>query len=192
MNLDTQIESILLFKNEPITLMTLSKMLGVKKEDVAESLENLHTFYKGRGITLVTDGESVSLGTSRENSSLIESIQKEELSRELGRAGLETLAIILYKGPISRREIDHIRGVNSSFILRNLLIRGLIERTEGEAGDPSSMLRAGRSFSYKATIKLLQHLGVGRTEDLPEYKTAFSKLGEFVEKEVEGYEEHND
>jgi segregation and condensation protein B len=181
MNLDTQIESILLFKNEPITLTTLSKMLGVKKEEVEKSLQNLHEFYRGRGLTLVTDGDSVSLGTSSENSSLIESIQKEELSRELGRAGLETLAIILYKGPISRREIDHIRGVNSSFILRNLLIRGLIERTEGEE----------RSYTYKPTLKLLQHLGVGRIEDLPEYKTAFTKLSEYVEKEVDR-EESND
>src|SRR3989344_340255 len=80
-----------------------------------------------------------------------------EFYSELSRASLETLAIILYKGPISRREIDHIRGVNSGLILRSLMIRGLIERTEGTE----------RSYSYKATLKLLEHLGITRREDLP-------------------------
>jgi segregation and condensation protein B len=102
---------------------------------------------------------------------MIEELQKEELSRDLGRAGLETLTIILYKGPISRREIDYIRGVNSGFILRNLLIRGLIERAESQTGE--------RSFSYKPTLALLEYLGISKRDDLPEYEVAFKKLEEF-------------
>lgn len=167
----SQIESILLFKNEPVALAELVKMLGVEKERVQEAISKLQEEYKDRGIVVITDGENYGLGTHPDNSSLIEKLQKDELSRELGRAGLETLAIILYRGPISRREIDHIRGVNSGFILRALLIRGLIERAE---------ISGERSYSYKPTLKLFEHLGVTRAEELPEYSQAFKKMEEFV------------
>lgn len=172
MNNESKIEAILFFKNEPVSVLELSKCLGEKPDVVKVALTNLADSYKNRGIVLVFNGESVNLGTHPALSSLIENLQKEELSRELGRAGLETLAIILYKGPISRREIDYIRGVNSGFILRTLLIRGLIERTESPSGE--------RSYSYKATLKLLEYLGINCREDLPEYENAFKKIEAFV------------
>ncbi|MGB3921753.1 MAG: SMC-Scp complex subunit ScpB [Minisyncoccia bacterium] len=170
MTLESKIEAVLLFKNEPVSVAELGKWLGEKPEAVKEALSGLSQSYKERGIVLVTDGEYSSLGTHPDATALIEKLQKEELSRELGRAGLETLAIVLYKGPISRREIDHIRGVNSSFILRSLLIRGLIERVEGTE----------RSYTYKVTLKLLQYLGVSKQEELPEFERAFKKMEEFV------------
>jgi len=168
MNLDSQIEAILFFKNEPVTLSELSKIFKVPKESVQSTINKLQIEYKDRGIVLVTNGEEVSLGTHPEVSTLIEALQKEEFSRELGRAGLETLAIVLYRGPVARRDIDHIRGVNSGFTLRSLLVRGLVERSE-----------EGRSHIYKPTIKLLQYLGVKRREELPEFENAFKKIAEF-------------
>src|SRR3989344_913159 len=111
--LESQVESILFFRNEPTSVKELSSMLKVKPDEVNIALKNLQNFYHERGIVLVSNGDEYSFATHKENSSLIEGIQKEELSRELGRAGLETLAIVLYRGPISRREIDQIRGVNS-------------------------------------------------------------------------------
>ena len=180
--LESKIESILFFKNEPVSVKELAKLLDADLAEVKGSLENLQNFYKDRGIVVVTDGEYFNFGTHPDTSEFIEKLQKEELSAELGRAGLETLTVILYKGPISRREIDHIRGVNSSFIIRTLLIRGLIERAEGVSGD--------RSYSYKATLKLLQHLGITRHEDLPEYGTALKKIEQFM-KEIPAETEHN-
>jgi segregation and condensation protein B len=171
MNIEQQIEAILLFKNEPVTHKELASYLGVSIDEVKSALHALESTYTDRGIVVVSDGESVTFGTSKDASALIEKIQKDELSRELGRAGLETLAIVLYKGPVSRREIDYIRGVNSGFILRNLLVRGLIERTE---------LAGERSFSYKPTLELLRYLGVSKREELPEYGVAFKKLIEFA------------
>lgn len=168
-NLSSKIEAILFFKNEPVTLAELSKLLNVPREDLQLAINNLQKEYSHRGIVLITNGEEVSFGTHPNASGFIEKLQKEELSRELGRAGLETLAIVLYKGPISRREIDHIRGVNSSFILRTLLIRGLVEREE----------ISSRGYSYKATLKLLEYLGITSQENLPEYQTAFKKIEEF-------------
>lgn len=177
-NLESKIEAILLFKNEPVTLAELSKLLSVPRENIQSAINNLQKEYQDKGIVIVTDGENYSFGTHPEYSSLIETIQKDELSRELGRAGLETLAIVLYRGPVSRREIDHIRGVNSGFILRALMIRGLIERV-----DPSTVLGAGRSYSYKPTLKLLEYLGVMKKEDLPEYGEVWKKVEEFVKTE---------
>ena len=101
------------------------------------------------------------LGTAKELSPLIEQLTKEELTKDLGKAGLETLSIILYQGPITRADIDYIRGVNSQFIVRNLLIRGLVERVENP--------KDARSFLYKTTLDLLSHLGISKIEELPEY-----------------------
>lgn len=170
-SLESKIEAVLFFKNEPISVDELAKWLVEKPDAIKTAITNLSNSYNERGIVLVKDGESISLGTSPSLSELIENLQKEEMSRELGRAGLETLAIILYRGPISRREIDHIRGVSSGYILRHLLVRGLIERTEGTE----------RSYSYKATLKLLEYLGITRREDLPEFRNTFKKIEEFVE-----------
>lgn len=171
MNLESKIEALLFFKNEPISFNELGKMLSTPVEEIHQAIEGLQNFYRDRGIVLISNGDELSLGTNPEVSNLIEKLQKDELSRDIGRAGLETLSIILYKGPISRREIDYIRGVNSSFILRNLLIRGLIERSESEAGE--------RSFSYKPTLELMRFLGVTKKEELPEFTKALEKIEEF-------------
>jgi segregation and condensation protein B len=175
-NIEAKIESVLLYKNEPVSIREMAKLIGEKEDEVKEALNNLQNFYKDRGVVIVTDGETYSFGSNPSQSSLIEEIQKDELSRELGRAGVETLAIILYRGPLSRREIDYIRGVNSGFILRNLMIRGLIERTESATGE--------RSFTYKPTLKLMEYLGVTRREDLPEFEIAFAKIEEFRQNET--------
>ena len=113
------------------------------------------------------------LGTAPELSPTIEKMTKEELMGDLGKATLETLSIILYQGPIVKSRIDYIRGVNSSFILRNLLIRGLIERRE----HPEDK----RTFLYSPTFDLLTHLGISRVEDLPEYGTARDEIRAFEE-----------
>ena len=175
MELSSKIEALLFFKNEPIVLSELSKMLDTPKEKLQITINKLQEEFKDRGIVLITNDDEVSLGTHPDASELVEKLQKEEFSRELGRAGLETLAIVLYRGPVARREIDNISGVNSGFTLRTLLVRGLIERTEGES----------RGYTYKPTLKLLQHLGISKREELPEFETAFKKVEEFVKSNPE-------
>ena len=177
-NIEKNIESILLFKNEPVSFLELSKALEVSLEEIEKAIHSLQEFYKNRGLVVITHNNKVSFGTNKESSDLIERMQKEELSRDLGKAGLETLSIILYKGPVSRREIDYIRGVNSGFIVRNLLIRGLIEKSESESGE--------RSFSYSPTLMLLRHLGVNKREEIPEFDIAFEKLETFAKSEGKG------
>lgn len=169
--MDAQIEAILFFKSEPISINALSKILHVGESEIKASLEILKEKLKGRGIALLSKNEEVLLGTTTEVSTLIEALIKEELSRDLGKAGLETLSAILYQGPITRAELDYIRGVNSTFILRNLLIRGLIEKIP----NPKDQ----RSFLYRPTFELLAHMGITRVENLPEYDMVRSEIALF-------------
>ena len=86
---------------------------------------------------------------------------KEELTEDLTPASLETLSIVSYLGPISRTRIEYLRGVNSSVILRNLMIRGLIERFH----DPEH----ASGFLYRLTFDAMKHFGIQQKEDLPDF-----------------------
>jgi len=171
MKLESKIEAILFWKAEPVTMKRLASLLGGDIEKVKTAVDNLHSELKGRGITLVQWQDEVTLGTATGASELIESLTKEEFGRDLGKAGLETLSIILYQGPLSRAEIDYIRGVNSQFILRNLLVRGLIERID----NPKDQ----RSFLYKPSLEMMSYLGIGKITDLPEYEEVRRDIDNF-------------
>jgi len=173
MTLEAKIEAVLFWKGEPVAISKLATLIGEDKEKVNESLKTLTTSLSGRGIALVMSGDEVELRTSPEASVLIEKLTKDELMRDLGKAGLETLSIVIYRHPIKRSEIDYIRGVNSSFILRNLLMRGLVERVSEKEGE------GGRGYSYRPTIELFSHLGVSKIEDLPEYTHVKADLEAF-------------
>src|SRR5689334_14206241 len=122
-NLQKQIEAVLFWKGEPISTKKLSQIFNKKEEEITSVLKELEKSLQGRGVSLIFKEDEVTLGTSKDTSEMIEKLTKEELVKDLGRAGLETLSIIIYQGPISRAEIDYIRGVQSNFILRNLMIR---------------------------------------------------------------------
>lgn len=173
MPLDAQIESILFWKGEPVKLKKLSEILNVSTEETEKELDTLKSKLENRGLSLIRLEDEVSLGTSSEMSDLIGKLTKEELVKDLGKAGLETLTIILYKGPVKRSEIDYIRGVNSQFILRNLLIRGLIERITNPEDE--------RTFLYKPTFDLLSHLGLQSIKDLPDYESIIKNIDANIE-----------
>jgi segregation and condensation protein B len=179
MTLETQIESLLFWKNESVTRAWLAKSLEKTSEEIAEALHALEASLQGRGVVLQQNGEEVALKTSPEASSLIEKFSKEELVKELTPSALETLSIIVYQGPLAKKEIDYIRGVNSGFILRNLLIRGLIEKVEQREG------ATGRGNSYKPTLDLLSLLGITKIEELEEYEQVKKELENFKQQDVE-------
>jgi len=161
-NLETKIESILFWKGEPVSLKKLEDILKVSKEEIKEAVASLKNNLAGRGIVILDKGDEVSLGTAPEFSKLIEDLQKEELNKDLSRASLEALSIVLYKNGASRSEIDYIRGVNSSFTLRALSIRGLVEKTN----DPKD----SRRIIYKPSFDLLSFMGVKSIEELPDWQ----------------------
>lgn len=171
--LHSQIEAVLFWKAEPTSIKKLAEALSVSDSEIMEGIQALRQSLEGRGINVVEHDNNVTLGTSREASAIIEKLTKEELSRDLGKAGLETLSIILYQGPISRADIDYIRGVNSQFIIRNLMIRGLVERSD----NPED----GRSFLYKPTLALISHLGISRLEELGDYSAVREDIKKFKE-----------
>jgi segregation and condensation protein B len=177
MNLDQKIEAILFFRGESVTLKKLSEILNIDIDEVKKGIETLKNRLQTGALTIITKDDEVMLATRPEVASLIESLVKEELSRDLGKAGLETLSIVLYKGPISRREIDYIRGVNSQFIMRNLMVRGLVERVIDKKDE--------RRFLYRPTFELLQLLGVSSISELPEYAKVQEELAVLVKKEAE-------
>jgi segregation and condensation protein B len=166
--LEQKLEAILFYKNEPQEIKKLAKILNVGEKEVREALGNLSRSLENRGICLIMTETEASLATSPEVKDLIETMAKEEMSAEIGKAGLETLAIVLYNGPVSRREIDYIRGVNSTFILRNLAMRGLVERVQDEKDQ--------RTLKYKGSLQLLAHLGLTGVHELPEFENFKNEL----------------
>ncbi|OGI68574.1 SMC-Scp complex subunit ScpB [Candidatus Nomurabacteria bacterium RIFCSPHIGHO2_01_FULL_42_15] len=168
MNIEKKIEAILFWKGEPVSLKRLQDILKVSKEEILEAVANLKENLANRGITLQEKDNEITLGTAPELSKLIEDLQKEELNKELSKASLETLSIVLYKNGVSRAEIDYIRGVNSSFTLRALSVRGLIERIV----DPKD----NRRFIYKPSFELLSYMGIKGVEELPDYAEVASSI----------------
>lgn len=161
MTLKSILETILFAHGEPITVEKLAKIAKKKKDVILSSLKELEEEYKERGLALVSHKNSWQMGTNPKNAEYVEEIVKSDMAGELSRAALETLTIVAYKGPMSRSEIEYIRGVNSSFTLRTLAMRGLVERQENPA--------YARAFVYHASIPFLRHLGISRIEDLPKY-----------------------
>ena len=170
-DLEKQIEAILFWKGEPISIKKLSQIFEKTEEEISVAIKQLEEKLVDRGITLIFKDDEVTLGTSKENSLIIEKLTKEELVKDLGKAGLETLSIVIYQGPISRAEIDYIRGVQSNFILRNLMIRGLVEKV----ANPKDQ----RSFLYKPTFEMLSYLGISKIEDMPEYTEAKTEIDNY-------------
>ncbi len=168
MQTSAHIEAILFYKAAPVGVSELARILGVSEDEIANGLNELEANLATRGVRLLRKGDEVLLGTAPDASAQIEALIKDELAKDLGKAGLETLSIVLYRGPISRADIDYIRGVNSTFVLRNLLIRGLVERV----AHPTDQ----RAYLYQATFELLGYLGVTRIEELPEYTEVNSEI----------------
>jgi len=172
--MEQKIESILFYKNEPVALGDLSVWLEVSESEVLEGLETLKNSLSDRGIVLLENREQYSLATSPDSSSLIESIVKGELSKDLSGASLETLAVILYKSPVTRKEIEYIRGVNVSFSLRNLLLRGLIEKVSSKLDE--------RIYLYTPSLDALKYLGITKVEELPGYSEIVREINSRTEK----------
>lgn len=182
-----RIEAILFWKGEPVSKKELQKLLEIDEisktllsainEDISIAInlaiDDLKSTLDNRGLCIVEIGDNYTLRTSPSIGGLIEKLQVEELNKDLGKATTETLALIIYRGPIKRSEIDNVRGVNSSYILRNLMIRGLIDKEI----DPKN----SRTNIYKPSFELLSHLGVTNIESLPNYNEVIKELNKFNE-----------
>ncbi len=171
MDLERHIEGVLFYEAEPMTIKALAGFFERTPEEILSAIESLSQRLLNGATRIVRTDTTVELVTAPEVAETIEKLRRDDLKRDIGKAGAETLAIILYKGQLSRAEIDNIRGVNSSFILRNLLVRGLIERRPHP--------RDQRSFMYAITSSLLEHLGITKREELPQFADIMNALDTF-------------
>ncbi len=159
-----ELEALLFTYGEPIEIKKIAKLLKLKENAAADLVNELTANLAGetRGLTLLKDGEKIQLATKPEFQEINEVLIKEEFREELTPAAQETLSVVAYLGPVPRSTIDYVRGVNSSFILRSLLVRGLIDREASE--------NRKNVYEYRVSLEFLKHLGLNNKEELPEFE----------------------
>lgn len=162
--LTAQLEALLFVASESISVNHLARVLDISVQRVKDGLSELEEIYTTsngtRGLRLQRHQGRVQLTTAPQITNLIEHFLGLETTTHLSSAALETLAMVAYKEPTTRPQIDAIRGVNSDAVLKTLLHYGLIEDI-GRAETP------GRPILYSTTPDFLQHFGIGSTDELP-------------------------
>ena len=163
-DIEGALEALLFIYGEPITPAALAKILQEDEETARAGLDALDAqlMHDGRGLALLRNAGKVQLITKPEFSHLLKTIVEQEFIEPLTPAALETLSLVAYAGPISRAQIEFIRGVNSSFMLRMLLVRGLVEREP----DP----KRPNAYLYRSSGALLRHLGLSANTAFPDYQ----------------------
>lgn len=164
------LEAVLFAAGEPMSKRRLAGFFEVTLDLLNAAAAELRKDLEGRGLALVETEDELELRTAPEATAFVKKLRESELSKDLGKAGLEALAIILYQGSATRGEIDWIRGVNSGAAIRSLLMRGLIERTEDQEDK--------RRARYTTTVDALAHLGVTKKEELPQFAELSAVLTE--------------
>lgn len=161
LSLTARVESVLFVAEEPISAHRLAEALEVTSEQVERALEVLAAHYEGGGLRLQRIQGRVQLTTAPEAAPYIERFLGLEARVHISQAALEALAIVAYRQPITRPEIEAIRGVGSDSVLRTLLSAGLIDRVGRADG-------VGRPFLYGTTPEFLQHFGLQSLDELPQ------------------------
>ncbi len=155
------LEALLFTAGEPLPASALARAAGVSEASVRRALVQLGEDYKARGLRLLDDGQgNYQVGHAPEYAIYVEQLLGSGPGSRLSRAALETLAIIAYRQPCTRPEIEAIRGVNSDRLMATLEQRGLIE----ESGQSDSV---GRPKLYRTTIKFFEYFGLSGPSELP-------------------------
>lgn len=158
------LEALLFASGEALSFTKIATLLHLKKQEVRALVRSLAEQYastRDGGLMLIEHDEQVELATKPEYAPILQEFTKGFFQERLSKAALEVLAIIAYRSPITRSSIEAIRGVNCSFTIRNLLLRGLIDRKE----NPTDM----REYVYSPAFLLLEKFGIGSLEALPDY-----------------------
>jgi len=154
------VESLLFVADEAVRVDRLAATLEIEPEQIEEALRTLTEQYQHRGLRLQQRGQRVQLVTAPEAASYVQRFLGLELTGKLSPAALETLAIVVYRQPVTRAQIEDIRGVNSDSVLRTLLNRGLVE-------EQGRLDQVGRPIIYGTTFEFLQQFGLTSLDELP-------------------------
>jgi segregation and condensation protein B len=162
MPLKSKIESLLFISAKPMSVRQLADLIKKKNKEVKAAADELVEEYKqaGRGIQIVKHGAKYQMVSAPENAKTVQEFIKDETKSELTRPSLETLTIIAYRGPVSKIDLDRIRGVNCALILRNLLLRGLIEAKYDKKKNETY---------YQVSFDFIRFLGINDITELPDY-----------------------
>ena len=155
-----QVESLLFVADCPVSVGRLAQALEVTHGQIERALSDLEGTYRGRGLRLQRSGSMVQLATASQAAACVERFLGLEVRKHLSKAALETLAIVAYRQPITRPEIEAVRGVGSDSVLRTLLSAGLVD----ELGRAPTV---GRPVLYGTTFEFLQHFGLRGLNELP-------------------------
>lgn len=166
--LQSKIESILFVASKPLSANTIAKILGTDISQIETSLLSLADAKKDSGTVLLESNGTWQVATNPENAANVKTFLNTELRERLTDVTVETLAIIAYRQPISKAEIEAIRGVNCQYSIRTLLMRGLIARSVDQ--------NDGRQVLYQTTHKFLEHMGLGSVKDLPDFDALVAKI----------------
>lgn len=156
------IENLLFISGEPISIKKLSQILEIEESETTKEVDELKKDSANRGLKIIEKDKKIQITTSPEASKYIEKLITSNLKEELSETAMETLAAISYLGPIAKHELEELRGVNCAFTLRNLLIRGLIEKAE----NPENT----KTLLYKTSFDFLKKLGIENEKELPDYR----------------------
>jgi segregation and condensation protein B len=160
LSLSACLEALLFAAPAPVTLSQLASALEITTHQVELGLKELETYYQMRGLRVQFHAGRVQLTTAAEIAPLVERFLGLEITSRLSHAAVEALAIVAYRQPVTRPQVDAIRGVNSDGVMRSLLNKGLLQEV-GRAEGP------GRPILYATTPEFLQHFGLNSLEDLP-------------------------
>ncbi|PLX24532.1 SMC-Scp complex subunit ScpB [Candidatus Parcubacteria bacterium] len=183
-DLNSILESLLLAVAKPLTIKDLAKFLETKDSEVSQAIKELKEKYNTEesGIHLSDNNRKVQFVSNPKHAKILHKYFEDETTGELTKPSLETLTIIAYRQPITKEELEQIRGVNCSLIIRNLLIRGLIEESEE---------KDQLATTYAVTMDFLRHMGLASVEELPDYEKLNSdeNLNNLLENNIGGEEE---
>lgn len=182
LTLSDRIEALLFSEGGSLSNKKLMQLLGCSEAELKAGVLDLEQKKIGSGIAVVQTDTEVALTVSAAAAETIEKAFEREVGREIGDAGLEVLAIVLYRGPSTRSQIDYIRGVNTSSTIRALSARGLLERIP----NPSD----AREYLYRPTTELIAYLGVTDATKLPDYVKITSELAAFEAQQKSPFDTH--
>lgn len=176
MNTETTISQkiiqILLFEGGNMKKIDISKVLGIKEKDIEENIQEVKKLLSVIGLNLLQNQNSLEISLSSSINEIISKAKMEELKVELSESALQTLAVIIYKNKATKAEIDFIRGVESSRSIKNLLVRGIITRTEEK-----------NKKYYFASTETLKYLNIDEVENIKDQIEIANKLKTLIEGE---------
>ena len=168
--LKSQLESLLFISAKPLSLPQLADLLEVEVSAVETAGAELAQEYQTeqRGLQIIKQGKKLQMVSAAANARLAQKFIQDEIKGELSRPSLETLTIIAYRGPINKISLDCLRGINCAQILRNLLLRGLIENEYNQQK---------KDYFYSVSLDFIRFLGISQVSELPDYEQLHNDPG---------------